>query len=132
MKVTSLELSPEAMMKMGEFVIRVCILSFRTHQPEVEEALARGYAEGGYRRAMSSAAEALEARSGTTYVLPWEIAELYVLAGKNDRALEWIERSVEVRDPNIVYIGVFPEFESLWDDPRFKDLLRRMNLPEQE
>jgi len=39
MKVTSLELSPEAMMKMGEFVIRVCILSFRTHQPEVEEAL---------------------------------------------------------------------------------------------
>jgi TolB-like protein/tRNA A-37 threonylcarbamoyl transferase component Bud32/Tfp pilus assembly protein PilF len=99
---------------------------------EVEEALARGYAEGGYRRAMSCAAEALEARSGTTYVLPWEIAELYVLAGKNDRALEWIERSVEARDPNIVYIGVFPEFDSLQDDPRFKDLLRRMNLPEQE
>jgi tetratricopeptide (TPR) repeat protein len=97
---------------------------------EVEEALARGYAEGGYRRAMSCAAEALEARSGTTYVSPWEIAELYVLAGKNDRALEWIERSVEARDPNIVYIGVFPEFDSLQDDPRFKDLLRKMNLPE--
>jgi serine/threonine-protein kinase len=99
---------------------------------EVERALARGYAEGGYRMAMSRAAEALEARSGTTYVSPWEIAELYVLAGKNDRALEWIERGVEARDPNIVYIGVFPEFDSLWDDPRFKDLLRRMNLPDQE
>jgi len=99
---------------------------------EVEEALARGYAEGGYRRAMLRAAESLEAASDTTYVLPWEIAELYLLAGKNDRALEWIERSVEARDSNIVYMGVLPEFESLWEDPRFQDLLRRMNLPEQE
>jgi len=99
---------------------------------EVEEALARGYTEGGYRRAITRAAETLEARSGTTYVLPQEIAQLYVLAGKNDRALEWIERSVEARDPNIVYIGVLPEFDSLRDDPRFQDLLRRMNLPDQE
>ena len=95
---------------------------------EVEEALARGYAEGGYREAMHRAAETLAARSHTTYVAPVRIAKLYARAGENDRALEWLERAYEARDPQMVFLG-WPDWDSLRDDPRFQDLLRRMNLP---
>ena len=95
-------------------------------------ALTRGYEEAGYTGAMIYAAEILEVHSGTEYIMPSELANLYAVAGKNERALEWIERGVEARDPNIVYVGVFPQFDSLQNDPRFQELLRRMNLPELE
>ncbi len=78
---------------------------------------------------MHRAAETLAARSRTTYVGPRSVATWYARAGENDRALEWLERAYEARDPNLVYIGVQPLFDSVRDDPRFQDLLRRMNLP---
>ncbi len=95
---------------------------------EVAEALDRGYAQGGYRGAMRIGAETLAARSGTTFVRPVAIARLYARAGENDRALEWLERAVKGRDPNMVLLSVLPRWDSLRDDPRFQDLLRRMNL----
>jgi tetratricopeptide (TPR) repeat protein len=97
---------------------------------EVAEALARGYAEAGYPGAMSLAAEKLAARSKLTYVLPTRIAALYAHAGRKDRALDWLETAYEERDPNMVYLSVYPTWDSLRSDPRFQSLLRRMNFPE--
>ena len=97
---------------------------------EVVEALERGYAEAGYARAMSLAAETLAARSRTTFVAPHSVVTLYALAGENDQALEWLERGYDERDPNMPYLSVERVLDNLRDDPRFQDLLRRMNLPQ--
>jgi tetratricopeptide (TPR) repeat protein len=96
---------------------------------EVEDALDRGYAEAGYQGAMNLAAEALAASSEKALVLPRRIAEAFIFAGNNDRALDWLERGFEAHDPVMPYLGQ-PVFDALRDDPRFKDILRRMNLPE--
>ena len=96
---------------------------------EVVEALERGYAEAGYARAMSLAAETLAARSRTTFVAPHSVVTLYALAGENDQALEWLERGYDERDPNMPYLSVERVLDNLRDDPRFQDLLRRMNPP---
>jgi len=97
---------------------------------EAEEALARGFAEAGYSGALSRVAETLIARSRTTYVTSWQIGTLYTRAGKNDEALEWLEKAYEEHDGNMPYISVDPIFDGLRDDPRFQDLLRRLNLPQ--
>ncbi len=89
----------------------------------------RGYAEGGYREAVRRTAETWAARSDTIYVPPNGVAQLFAHAGERERVLEWLEKAYEVRDPNLPGIGVIPLFDSLRDDPRFQDLLRRMNLP---
>jgi TolB-like protein/Tfp pilus assembly protein PilF len=99
---------------------------------EAEEALALGYSEAGYSGALSRIAEMLIVRSRSTYVTPWQIGTLYTRAGKNDEALEWLEKAYEEHDGNMPYISVDPIFDGLRDDPRFLDLLRRMNLPELE
>jgi tetratricopeptide (TPR) repeat protein len=96
---------------------------------EAEEALMRGYAEAGYSGALSRVAEMLIARSRTTYVTSWQIGTLYTRAGKNDEALEWLEKAYEEHDGNMPYISVDPIFDGLRDDLRFQDLLQRMNLP---
>ena len=98
--------------------------------PEAEEALARGYTAGGYPEAMRLAAETLAARSRTTYVQPTGIASLYAYAGDSDRALEWLEKAHDERDPVLVGLSVAPKWDSLRDDPRFQELRRRMNLPQ--
>jgi len=99
---------------------------------ETVEALDRGWKEGGYVGAMRAAAELLELRSRTEFVAPSALAALYAYAGDSEKALEWLERGYEIRDPDMPYIGAF-SFILVPDGrvgPRFQDLLRRMNLPE--
>jgi len=97
---------------------------------EVEEALTQGYAQSGYRGAMRRAADILAARSRKTYVIPSDVATLYVGAGEKAQALEWLEKGVEVRDGNMSCVNVDPTYDTLRNTPRFQDLLRRMNFPQ--
>ena len=97
---------------------------------ELEEALTQGYAELGYQGAMRRAADLQAARGRSTYVLPCDVAALYMMAGEQTQALAWLEKAFDERDPNLPYINVDPTFDGVRDDPRFQDLLRRMNLPQ--
>jgi hypothetical protein len=94
--------------------------------------LTQGYAQSGYGGAMRRAADTLAARDRNSYVLPTDVAGLCMRAGNKAQALEWLEKGVEVRDPNMPYISVLPTYDPLRSDPRFQDLLRRMNLPVDE
>jgi TolB-like protein len=96
---------------------------------ELEEALAQGFAQSGFRGAMRRAADILAARSRTTYVSPIYIASLYMTAGEKERTLEWLEKGFEARDPNLPYVSAKPTYDPLRSDPRFQALVRRMNLP---
>jgi len=97
---------------------------------EISDALDRGYAEGGFKGAMSRAAE-VDAKLfalGKVNQAPTDIAFLYICAGDKDHALEWLEKGFELHDPGMVYAG-FPIWDNIRPDPRFQSILRRMNLP---
>jgi hypothetical protein len=57
-----------------------------------------------------------------------DIAIKYIFAGDKARAIDWLEKAYEDRDPNLPYLGK-PVWDSVRDDPRFQDLSRRMGLP---
>jgi len=96
---------------------------------EYVEALDRGYARGGYREAKRLSAETLVTRSKRTPVWPDWIAVCYTDAGEKDRAMEWLDKLYAEGGTDMVHIGVAPDWDPLRSDPRFQDLLRRMNLP---
>jgi tetratricopeptide (TPR) repeat protein len=93
------------------------------------EALERGYGEAGYHGAMLRMAEMMVERSKKAYVTPWQIATLYTRAGKNSEAIDWFEMAYEQHDTNMPALSMDPLFDGLRSEPRFKDLLSRMNLP---
>jgi hypothetical protein len=55
-----------------------------------------------------------------------------VYAGLNDKdqAFEWLHRAYEARSFGMTQLKVETVLDSLRSDPRFKDLLKRMGLPE--
>ncbi|UCG87954.1 MAG: tetratricopeptide repeat protein, partial [Gemmatimonadota bacterium] len=95
---------------------------------ELDEALDRGYAEGGYRGALRRYAETLAARPEAAEKLSWIVAYIYAWAGEKERTLEWLELAFQAHDPNLLAFNS-PDFELVHDDPRYHDLRRRMNLP---
>ena len=97
---------------------------------EGTDALTEGSAEGGYVASMRRAAEKLAERFDHSYVAPTRIARLYAYADEGDAALQWLEKGYEERDFEMVYLDVHPDWENLRSDPRFQDLVRRMNFPE--
>jgi serine/threonine-protein kinase len=84
-------------------------------------ALDRGYADGGYRSALRAVADEFAGRDDAR--LNWQIATLYTRAGDAPRALEYLERALSVRDPNLPYISIDPIFDDLREEPRFTALL---------
>jgi serine/threonine-protein kinase len=98
---------------------------------DIAEALDRGYTEAGFTGALKRAADADASLFllGKVFDTPWNIAMEYIMAGEKDRALEWLEKGFELHDPNMAYLA-FPCFDNLRSDPRFQDLVRKMNLPE--
>jgi DNA-binding winged helix-turn-helix (wHTH) protein len=55
-------------------------------------------------------------------------AVLHGAAGEFDAAFEHLDRALDLRDPALVYLAVAPQWDSLRDDPRFGDRLKRMAL----
>ena len=93
------------------------------------EAISRGEQKGGYEGALENLAQYLINRSDSVFVTPWRLGTIYVRAGMEDEAIDWLEKAYYAHDSNMPYIGVDPIFEPLLDNPRFIDLLKRMNLP---
>jgi len=60
----------------------------------------------------------------------WGVAEIYAALGEKDEALRWLEAGYEYRHNWTPWMGRNPNYEPLRDDPRFGDLLRRLNFPE--
>jgi hypothetical protein len=61
---------------------------------------------------------------------PFVVATFYARLDRRDEAMRWLEKGYEERDFRMTLLAVTWEFDKLRSDPRFKDLLRRMRLPD--
>jgi TolB-like protein/predicted Zn-dependent protease len=61
---------------------------------------------------------------------PYQIAEVHAYRGEVDAAFEWLERAIVERDGGLTWIKVDNLVANLRSDPRYKTILRKMNLPE--
>ena len=59
------------------------------------------------------------------------VALVYAYRGDLDQAFQWLDRAVASRDINLGHrLKYDPIFDKLRGEPRYKELLRSMNLPE--
>ncbi len=96
---------------------------------EPKAFLGRVYAVSGKRAEARKVLDELNEVSKQIYVSPYNIALIYAGLGEKDQALAWLERAFAERSTWMPYLKVDPGLDSLRSEPRFQDLLRRMNFP---
>jgi tetratricopeptide (TPR) repeat protein len=98
--------------------------------PAALVSLGYTYAIAGQRVEAMKVIDELQALSVQRYVSPANVAAVYAGLGETDLAMEWLEKAYEIRSRNVVWLKVWPQYDSLRADPRFADLLKRIGLPE--
>jgi Flp pilus assembly protein TadD len=96
--------------------------------PEQTSELALEYAMSGNREQARDAIEQLKRMSAHVYVSPAHMATIYAVLGDKRTALDLLEKAYEIRDPNLAWIKVDHNYDSLRSDPRFIALLKKVGL----
>jgi TolB-like protein/Tfp pilus assembly protein PilF/tRNA A-37 threonylcarbamoyl transferase component Bud32 len=93
-------------------------------------ALGYGYGRLGEVDKAHEVLEGLKSGLGSSegYVAELNLARVYAGLGKVDRAFEQLEIAYEKREPWILALKVSPGFDTIRDDSRFADLLRRIGV----
>ena len=96
--------------------------------PDEPATLAYAYAKSGNKKEAREILNELEARSPRLYTSPATVAFVHIGLGDKDAAFALLDRAVSERDTVLTLLTVEPIFDSLRDDPRFADLVRRIGL----
>jgi len=59
-----------------------------------------------------------------------DLAVVYARACQKEKALEFLELAVPKNDTRLRYLKVDPAFDPLRDEPRFQELVKKMNFPQ--
>jgi tetratricopeptide (TPR) repeat protein len=59
----------------------------------------------------------------------WELANAYVSAGMKEETLHTLFEGLPTHEPGLLQIRVDPDFDSIRNDPRYTELIRRIGFP---
>ncbi|HEY6119887.1 MAG TPA: protein kinase [Pyrinomonadaceae bacterium] len=88
------------------------------------------YAKAGRRDKAEDVINKFNELGKTQYIAHCRIGSIYGALGDRDKAFAEVEKGFEARDWDLFRLKVDPLFAPLRDDPRFKEMLKRMNLPD--
>ncbi len=112
-------------MNKKEEAIEVCKKIFSiTGLNNITQAMEKAGTENAIETAAISLAEIYKYH----YVSPYDIAILFSHAGKQEEALNWVEKSVEEVDPKLHWLNVDPEWQSVRNDERFINCLKTIGF----
>ena len=87
------------------------------------------YAAAGKKAEAQKVLDELKELSKQRWVSPLPIAIIYAGLNDKDQAFDWLNKSIEARSL-LALAKVEVAFDNLRGDPRYKDMLKRLNLPE--
>jgi pentatricopeptide repeat protein len=102
--------------------------SLSDRSPGALGVLIRAYARAGRRTEALRILDELKSRERKGYVPPAAFVNAYIGLGDYDQAFRWLERAYDERSNITQFLKTHPIYDPLRQDPRFKDLMRRVGL----
>jgi TolB-like protein/DNA-binding winged helix-turn-helix (wHTH) protein len=103
-------------------------VSLMHRSPGSLELLATAYAHAGRRAEALRLLNELKQRGRKSYVPAGAFINPYLGLRDYDEAFAWFERAYQEHSNILQFLKVHPFFDPIRDDPRFKDLVRRVGL----
>ena len=91
--------------------------------------LGHAYAVAGQTDKARQTLAELDALSRQIPVSPYDIALIHTALGDPSQAFAWLDKAFRARNWELVQLKVDTRFDSLRNDPRFVELLKRIGLP---
>lgn len=116
----------------GDFETAITVLeqsAARFADPFSLAYLGMTYGLAGKRDQAQAVLDRLEAPCGSRLVPAIFPAFIYAGLGETSAAIDHIERAFEEHDAFVLWLGVSPDWDVLRCDPRFQNLLLRLDLP---
>jgi TolB-like protein len=98
--------------------------------PSILGYLGYVYAAAGKKAEAQRVLDELKELSKQRYVPSYSIAIIYAGLNDKDKAFEWLNKAYDERSFFIALLKVETVLDNLRPDPRFKEMLKRLNLPE--
>ncbi len=86
------------------------------------------YAKMGKTAEAKKVLNELREQSKHTYVSPFGVAWICFTLGENDQGFQWLEKAYEDREYEMTSLKVNPLFDNVRSDPKFKTLLKKLDL----
>ena len=90
---------------------------------------AYAYYKAGENEKALSYRNALEEKAKTKYALEWHLGLMAAIFSYKDEAFKYFNIAIDKKQYQMMYLNWYPFTESLRNDPRYNELLARMNLP---
>ena len=90
--------------------------------------LCHGYASSGDRPRAQQLLLELTQHATRGSLDPVWIGLIHASLGDKERAFVWLEKAYQARSDTLLFLKVDPKYDNLRSDPRFSDLLKRLNL----
>jgi eukaryotic-like serine/threonine-protein kinase len=101
-------------------------LSGRT--PGALSSLGYAYARAGQSAKTKTILTELKNSAGGNHISSWDVAIVYAGLKDHAQALTWLERAAAEHSQSMPGLEVEPWFNDLHDEPRFQQLMRKINL----
>ena len=85
-------------------------------------------ASSGNTKAAEEVIDEIKELSKEKYISFFWLATIYVVLGRYDNALEFFGKAFKTREVLMIFLYVDPIFDRIKPDPRFQELLRKMNF----
>jgi eukaryotic-like serine/threonine-protein kinase len=83
---------------------------------------------GEHAAARAQLTERVKGAATADHDIPYWLASVYAMEGERDEAFEWLERAISLGNENLPWFKSNPVWEPLHDDPRFKELMHRVEV----
>jgi eukaryotic-like serine/threonine-protein kinase len=90
--------------------------------------LCHGYASSGDRLRAKQLLLELTQQATRGSLDPVWIGLIHAALGDKERAFDWLEKAYQARSETLLFLKVDPKYDNLRSDPRFSELVKRLNL----
>ncbi len=97
--------------------------------PDEAAAAHAAFVRGGEKGVEIWGVQNIKNKAKKHYVAPLTIAGVYTFLGDKEQTLNYLEAAYRAHTPGLILINKEPVYDFIHADPRYQELLRKMNLP---